>query len=114
MNKHISLIITIVPLVIIFIGLIGWVLKLRNDVTTGHKEIAGLHREIESLHERLNEEFNALHLDVDVMKGIQSLQENEMRTIMADHSGFADVLDELGSSGVLPAGERRIYGNYGK
>ena len=49
-----------------------------------------------------------------MLSDIQSLQENEMRTIMADHSGFADVLDELGSSGVLPAGERRIYGNYGK
>jgi len=114
MNKHLSLIVTIVPLVIVFIGLIGWVMTLRNDVTTGNKEISGLHREIESLHERLNEEFSALNLDVDVMKGIQSLQENEMRTIMADHSGFADVLDELGRSGVLPAGERRIYGNYGK
>jgi predicted PurR-regulated permease PerM len=125
MSKHLSLIATIVPLVIVFIGLIGWVMTLRNDVTSTHKEIESLNQEISSIyerfdkefeviHQRLDEELNMLHQEVDVIKDIQSLQENEMRTIMADHSGFADVLDELGKSGVLPSGERRIYGDYGK
>ena len=36
-----------------------------------------------------------------------------MQTIMGDHMGFADVLEEMGMSGVLPAGERRAYGGYG-
>ena len=37
---------------------------------------------------------------------------DQMKTIMADHMGFADVLDDLGKSGALPSGERRAYGGY--
>jgi len=37
---------------------------------------------------------------------------NEQRTINADHQGFAEVLKELGESGLLPSGERREYGGY--
>jgi len=36
-----------------------------------------------------------------------------MKTIMGDHMGFNDVLQELGKSGLLPSGERRAYGGYG-
>jgi len=36
-----------------------------------------------------------------------------MKTIMGDHMGFNDVLQELGKSGLLPSGERRSYGGYG-
>jgi len=39
----------------------------------------------------------------------QAVVENEMRQIMSDHSGFADVLYQLGESGLI---ERREYGNY--
>ena len=39
----------------------------------------------------------------------QAVVENEMRQIMSDHAGFADVLRELGESGLI---ERREYGNY--
>ena len=112
--KHFSLIVTIVPLVIVFIGLIGWILTLRNDVTTSHTEIVELHEEVNQLHERLNEEFDALYLDIDEIRDIQSLQENEMRTIMADHMGFGESLKELGEATILPSGERRDYGSYGK
>ena len=125
MSKHLSLIATIVPLVIVFIGLIGWVMTLRNDVTTTHKEMESLNQEISSIyerfdqefeviHQRLDEEFNMLHQEVDVISDIQSLQENEMRTIMADHMGFGEALKELGESNALPSGERRDYGGYGK
>lgn len=38
--------------------------------------------------------------------------ENEMRTIMADHEGFGEVLKELGKAGLIPSGEKRKYGNY--
>ena len=41
----------------------------------------------------------------------QAVVENEMRQIMSDHEGFADVLYELGESGLI---ERRQYGSYGK
>ena len=44
---------------------------------------------------------------------VQAVIDNEMRTIMADHSGFADVLAELQKSGLLPTGEKRQYGSYG-
>ena len=44
---------------------------------------------------------------------VQAVIDNEMRTIMADHSGFADVLAELQKSGLLPTGEKRQYGDYG-
>ena len=37
---------------------------------------------------------------------------NEMRTIMADHEGFGEVLKELGKAGLIPSGEKRKYGNY--
>jgi predicted fused transcriptional regulator/phosphomethylpyrimidine kinase len=39
----------------------------------------------------------------------QAVVENEMRQIMSDHQGFADVLYELGEQGLI---ERRQYGNY--
>ena len=38
--------------------------------------------------------------------------ENEMRTIMSDHGGFADVLKQINAAGLLPSGEKRSYGNY--
>ena len=38
--------------------------------------------------------------------------ENEMRTIMAYHEGFGEVLKELGKAGLIPSGEKRKYGNY--
>jgi len=44
---------------------------------------------------------------------VQAVIDNEMRTIMTDHGGFADVLAELQKSGVLPTGEKRQYGSYG-
>ena len=44
---------------------------------------------------------------------VQAVINNEMRTIMTDHAGFAEVLAELQKSGVLPTGEKRQYGNYG-
>ena len=49
---------------------------------------------------------------LDEIEKQQAIIENEMRTIMSDHGGFADVLEELGKSGVLPSGEQRVYGNY--
>ena len=42
----------------------------------------------------------------------QRVIDNEMRTIMSDHSGFNDVLKELNKAGLLPSGEKREYGGY--
>ena len=98
---NLSLIATIVPLIIVAIGLVGWVLSLRSDVTTAVKQQAVLEEATESLEARLNKLEEQL-----------AIADNEMRTIMADHMGFNEVLKELGKSGLLPSGERREYGGY--
>ena len=43
---------------------------------------------------------------------VQRVIDNEMRTIMSDHSGFSDVLKELNKAGLIPSGEKREYGGY--
>jgi len=43
---------------------------------------------------------------------VQRVIDNEMRTIMSDHSGFNDVLKELNKAGLIPSGEKREYGGY--
>ena len=133
-----SLIATIVPLVIVAIGLVGWVLTLRSDVTTTVQQIDGFHAELSSAHERID---NGVVLVGDTARGvnvridneldnvygtIDSLREgiaeletalavasDQMRTIMGDHEIFKEALQELGESGALPSGERRAYGGYG-
>ena len=101
-KMNLSLIATIVPLIIVGIGLIGWVLSLRSDVTTTVGQLEVVQEEAETLQERMN----ALEKSIAVA-------DDHMKTIMGDHMGFNDVLQELGKSGLLPSGERRAYGGYG-
>jgi len=49
MNKHLGLIATVVPLLIVGIGLIGWVLSLRSDVTTTVEQLEAIQEEAENL-----------------------------------------------------------------
>ena len=99
---NLSVIATVVPLIIVAIGLIGWVLSLRSDVTTAVEQLEAIHEEVESLADRLADaETNLV------------LADDQMKTIMGDHAGFNDVLQELCKSGLLPSGERRSYGGYG-
>ena len=102
MNKHLGLIATVVPLLIVGIGLIGWVLSLRSDVTTTVGQLEAVQEEAKNLQERMN----------DLEKSL-AIADDQMKTIMGDHMGFNDVLQELGKSGLLPSGERRSYGGYG-
>ena len=102
MDKHLGLIATVVPLLIVGIGLIGWVLSLRSDVTTAIKQQEVLEERTESLQTRLNKLEKNL-----------AIADDQMKTIMGDHEGFNDVLKELGKAGLLPSGERRAYGGYG-
>ena len=129
--KHLGLIGAILPLVLIGIGLIGWVLSVRNDVTDAVKQLNAIHAEIEVINERMDAERTTrtnLHMDQaedlseitnDISDRISEVETNlavasdQMQTIMGDHTGFADVLKELGKAGVLPSGERRAYGGYG-
>ena len=101
--KDMNKLLTFLPILVLAIGLIGWTLTLRADVTSTTDKIEVLQQEMEDIHDRL-----------EALEGTISLIENEQRSIMADHSGFSDVLAELGKAGLLPAGERREYGNYGK
>ena len=99
---NISLIATIVPLIIVGIGLIGWVLSLRSDVTTTVGQLEAVQEEAENLQERMNALEKSL-----------AIADDQMKTIMGDHMGFNDILQELGKAGLLPSGERRAYGGYG-
>ena len=129
--KHLGLIGAVFPLVLLAIGLIGWVLTVRNDVTDAVKQITAVQEEIAAINERMENERTIrtdLHTDqaedlVDItnalsdrLSGLETdlvLANDQMATIMGDHEGFADVLRELGEIGVLPSGERREYGGYG-
>ena len=130
MNR-LGLVATIVPLVIVAIGLIGWILTVRNDVTSTVHQVDGIHEEISVIHERIDTESTNFNSNLDerfqeAMDRSDEMQQqiielekalavasDQMQTIMGDHNGFADVLKELGESGLLPTGERRAYGGYG-
>jgi len=129
--KHLGLIGAILPLVLVAIALIGFVLTLRNDVTEAVSQTKIVQEELIAIQEAFNDDRTIranLHMqsqedltDIanDINERINNLETNlavandQMKTIMGDHMGFADVLKELGESGVLPSGERREYGGYG-
>jgi len=54
-----------------------------------------------------------MKVSIGIVIAINAVINNEMRTIMSDHSGFAEALKQLELSGLLPSGEKRTYGNYG-
>ena len=129
--KQLGLVGAILPLVLLAIGMIGWVLTVRNDVTAAVKQITAVQGEIAAINERKENERivrTDLHTDqagdlVTITNGLSDrisgmetdlvLANDQMSTIMGDHLGFADVLRELGEIGALPSGERREYGGYG-
>jgi len=85
-------------------------------------DVAVLQTTVEGLKEKLDsmEVFDSSDLEEaieELDEAIASLDkrsviiENEMRTIMSDHSGFNDALKELGLSGYA---DKRTYGNYGQ
>ena len=129
--KHLGLVGAILPLVLLAVGLIGWVLTVRNDVTDAVKQITAVQEEIAAINARMENERTlrtTLHTDQagdlvtvtnelnDRISGLETdlvLANDQMSTIMGDHLGFADVLRELGEIGALPSGERREYGGYG-
>ena len=129
--KHLGLIGAILPLVLIAITLVGFVLTLRNDVTAAVRQTEAVQEELaiiqgtmisdRAIRTDLQTESRKDLVDInnDLNERINELETNlavaddQMRTIMGDHMGFADVLKELGESGALPSGERREYGGYG-
>ena len=99
MNKHLGLIATIVPLLIVGIGLIGWVLSLRSDVTTTVAQLEAIQEEAETLQERMN----------DLEKSLL-IADDQMNTIMGEHEVIGEMFQKMGE--IQPAGERRTYGGY--
>ncbi len=102
------------------------VATLQEQATT--VDVAVLQKDLENIKEKIlvMDEMNSMKFDPseleeaidDIEKIIAELQtkdaliENEMRTIMSDHGGFAEVLKQINAAGLLPSGEKRSYGNY--
>jgi peptidoglycan hydrolase CwlO-like protein len=133
-SKHLQLVSTIVPLLIVAVGLIGWVFTLRADINTSQVQIIELKKqqeywlpvvnesltetqiEINKLSNQINElieEVNNNSPSIEKLKRDLAIANDQMRTIMSDHNGFGDALKELGKASALPSGERRDYGGYG-
>lgn len=88
-------------------GMIWYIAQLDSTVTNNTTAIenievfdsAELWEALDDITERLVE-----------LERIDSVMENEMRTIMSEHSNFGDILKDMGKSGY---GDTRQYGNYG-
>ena len=140
--KPLQLGLSLIPVAIIVVGLIGWVVTLRGNIDAAIGSIEELQRsqyDDSDLMERVQdlaiqaeesmtkvmwvmeeygpaiESIRDRELDTEMADRVadvvtrQAVVENEMRQIMSDHQGFAEVLEELGESGLI---ERREYGNY--
>ena len=99
MNKNLSLIATLVPLIIVAIGLVGWVLALRSDVTDTVGQLEAVQAEVEDANLRLTELEKSL-----------AIADDQMRTIMGEHEVIGEMFEQIGE--IQPAGERRTYGGY--
>ena len=130
MNKNLQLVSTIVPLLIVAVGLIGWVFTLRADITTAQAEVVELRRGLQLVSQEsrqaqleitkftnqidtILEEINNNSPAIEKLKTDMAIANDQMRTIMSDHAGFGDALKEIGQASSLPSGERRDYGGYG-
>ena len=99
MNKNLSLIATLVPLVIVAICLVGWVLSLRSDVTDTVGQLEAVQAEVEDANLRLTELEKSL-----------AIADDQMRTSMGEHEVIGEMFEQIGE--IQPAGERRTYGGY--
>ena len=130
MSKHLQLVSTIVPLLIVAVGLIGWVFTLRADITTAQAEVVELRRGLQLVSQEsrqaqleitkftnqidtILEEINNNSPAIEKLKTDMAVANDQMNTIMSDHMGFGDALKEIGKASALPSGERRDYGGYG-
>ena len=88
-------------------GMIWYIAQLDSTVTnnTVAIESIGVFDDTDLL-EAIEDFDNRL----DDIEKKQAIVENEMRSIMSDHSSFNDILKDMGKSGY---GDTRQYGNYG-
>ena len=87
-------------------GIIWYVAQLDSTVGSNTEAIESMEVFDDTEILEVIEEFDNR---LDEIEKMQSVIENEMRTIMSDHSGFNDVLRDMGKSGY---GDDREYGNY--
>ena len=88
-------------------GIIWYVAQLDSTVTNNMTALENIEQYDDT---ELWEALDKLTERVVELEIIDSVMENEMRTIMSDHSSFGDILKDLGKSGY---GDTRQYGNYG-
>ena len=90
-------------------GMIWYIAQLDSTVNNNtiaiESERDTRHTTLDDLDIRLSEIEEA----IEELKRVNGLLENEMRTIMSDHSNFGDILKDMGKSGY---GDNRQYGNY--
>ena len=88
-------------------GMIWYIAQLDSTVTNNTVALESLEAfDDTALLEAIEDFDNRL----DDIEKKQAIIENEMRSIMSDHSSFNEVLKDLGKSGY---GDTRQYGNYG-
>ena len=97
----------IVAIVAQAFGMIWYIAQLDSTVTNNTTAIESVEEFDDA---ELWETIDTLTERVVELEKTDSVIENEMRTIMSDHSSFNDVLKDLGKSGY---GDNRQYGNYG-
>ena len=94
-------------------GVIWYMAQLDSTVEENSKNLLELQSQHMEATQRVVELSEKIDKEFAELEKKDALIDNEMRTIMTDHSGFAEVLAELQKSGILPTGEKREYGSYG-
>ena len=97
----------IVAIVAQCFGMIWYIAQLDSTVTNNAVAIESLEGFDDTALIETMEDFDNRLDDIEKK---QAIIENEMRSIMSDHSSFNEVLKDLGKSGY---GDNRQYGNYG-
>ena len=90
--KHLGLIGAVFPLVLLAIGLIGWVLTVRNDVTDAVKQITAVQEEIAAINERMENE-RTIRTD---------LHTDQSRDLVTITNALSDRLSGLGPTSYWP------------
>ena len=82
----------------------------KQDASIDNTDLGEESLQIPNLHAKYMEIYTKEKKTLRELKRVNGLLENEMRTIMSDHSNFNEVLKDMGKSGY---GDNRQYGNYG-
>ena len=72
---NLNIIATIVPLIIVAVGLIGWVTTLRGDLNVAHAQLEDVWEEIEPLQEEAKQCAIEIHNLHELIKDIDKIEE---------------------------------------